>query len=119
MALTITKITGIGGNPPTSIQVEGTVSGCEEVYVTVSCSTDPIVPIGIPVGGLRPWSVTYTNTKGCGCGDSVTASASCVLGMPGGATLTTTLPLNCDPPCCDEVTIDIDTQPLPCYSGAG
>ncbi len=59
MAVTITKISGIGGNPPTGIQVEGTASGCEKVYVTVSCSTDPVVPIDIPTGAtIRGRSLT-------------------------------------------------------------
>ncbi len=119
MALTITKITGIG-NPPTAIQVEGTVSGCEKVYVTVSCSTDPVVAIDIPTGGSHPWSITYKNNLGCDCGAQVTASASCVSGLPAGATLTKTLPLTCDPPgCCDEVTITVDTEPLPCFRAGG
>ena len=119
MAVTITKISGIGGNPPTGIQVEGTASGCEKVYVTVSCSTDPVVPIDIPTGGNHPWSVTYKNSMGCSCGDLVTASASCTLGFPAGDTKTVTLPLNCDPPCCDEVTIAIDTRLLPCIPEGG
>jgi len=69
MPLTITKVTGIGisGSPPTPalIQVEGTVSGCETVYVTVSCSDEPVEPgIQILTGGVQPWSIAYKNTAG-------------------------------------------------------
>src|ERR1041385_1426025 len=119
MAVTIDKITGIGGSPPTHVHVEGTATGCEIVYVTVSCSNDPVAPINVPSGATEPWSVTYNNTNGCRCGDLVTASASCTLGFPAGDTQTVTLALDCDPPCCDEVTVDIDTDPLPCLPVGG
>src|SRR3990172_8202208 len=111
MALTITKITGIGGNPPTAIQVEGTVSGCEKVYVTVSCTTEPVVPIDILTGGTSLWSITYKNNNRCLCGAQVTVSASCVLGMPAGDTQTVNLPLICD--ACPTLTITAD-PPGPC-----
>lgn len=114
MPVTITKISGIGGNPPAFIQVEGTVSGCEKVYVTVSCSTDPIVPINIPSAGTHPWSKTFKNSNTCGCGTSVTASASCILGFPAADTQTVTLPLNCDD--CPTATITV-TQDATCVNG--
>ncbi len=113
MAVTITKVTGIGGNPPTHIQIEGTVSGCEKVYVTVNCTTDAVVPIDIH-GGTHTWSITYKNDKGCGCGTPVIVSASCVLGMPAGDTLTITLPLICDN--CPTLIVTAD-PPGPCVNG--
>ena len=119
MSVTITSVTGIGGNPPTSIQIEGFSSGCEKVYVTVSCCTEPVVPINVPGGVNQPWSITYKNNAGWGCGDTVTVSASCVLGFPSSDTQTITLPLTCATPCCDEVALSIDTQPLPCAASGG
>ena len=117
MAITITKVTGTGAtgsNPPTGLTIEGTVSGCEKVYVTVNCTTQPIVPIDIPSGGTQTWSVTYKNDKGCGCGTDVTVSASCVLGMPAVDTVTVTLPIICDT--CPTLTITAD-PPGPCVNG--
>lgn len=118
MAIRITKITGIGGNPPTHIEVEGIVTDCDQVYVTVSCTDEPVSFIATPTGG--PWSITYKNDHGCGCGELVTASASCLPSMVEATSLT--LPITCDPPppeCCDRVTIAIDTQPLPCIPAGG
>ena len=67
MAVTITRITGIGGSPPAQIRVEGTVSGCEYVQVMSSCSSNP-AQIPIQTGGLNQWSVDIPNDKGCPCG---------------------------------------------------
>lgn len=96
MALTIkTPITGIGGNPPTHIRVEGTVSGCEILHVLTSCNTNAIL-VPIPTGGQNQWSIDVPNDNNCGCGTLVKVNAFCGLGAPGDQIVITTLPLICD-----------------------
>ena len=89
MSITITKVTGIGGNPPTQIQIEGTISNCENGFVAISeCSSQTVVPIDFNTAtpipgspGTRSWSLIYTNDRGCHCGDEIKVAASCTLGM--------------------------------------
>ena len=117
MEVTITKITGIGGDPPTQITVDGTVTDCDQVYVTLSCF-DGVRSIATPTGGS--WSITFKNQQRCACGALVTASASCLDSMAEATTVS--LPVTCEPPppeCCKEVTIAIDTTPLPCIPAGG
>jgi hypothetical protein len=127
MTVKITKITGIGGNPPQYIRVEGEVDGCEALKVTTGC-TQGVWLCPISVGGHSPWSLEVPNDSNCSCGSSVDVWAVCSLGAPADAKIKATLsPTNltliCDPPppagCCDEVTITIDTKPLPCYPVKG
>ena len=120
MALTINpSIKGIGGNPPTHIRVEGTVTGCEVLHVLTSCNSNVIL-VPIPTGGGNQWSIDVPNDKGCGCGTLVKVTAYCGLGEPSDQKVSTPLILICDPPdCCDEVTIAIDTQPIPCFPNGG
>lgn len=118
MAITLTKVTGIG-SPPTQLLIEGTVSGCETVYVTSSC-TKPL-PSGNGyqatltglAGASQPWSVLLSNDKRCDCGMQVIVSASCLLGMPAGSTITF-LPTTIV--CCPTLTITAD-PPGPCVNG--
>lgn len=112
MAVVVTKVTGIGGSPPAQLLVEGTVTNCEKVYVSITCATDPALPLDVqglpfdPVTQERLWSFVFPNDKGCLCGGNVKVHASCVLGMPDASTTTFDLPIICSPPgCCDEVMI--------------
>ena len=95
MALTITSISGTGGNPPTHIIVTGTVTGCEQLHVMCSC-TNTVMPVPIPTGGANNWSISLPNDKNCPCGAQVTVTAYCGIGAPGDAKATVTLTLNCD-----------------------
>ncbi|MCM3872024.1 MAG: PKD domain-containing protein [Pyrinomonadaceae bacterium] len=118
MPIKITKITGIGGNPPTHITVDGTVTNCDEVYVKVTCTDEEVKLIKTPKGG--PWSATFSNDRGCGCGESASASAACSRNMAGA--VKETMLIACDPPppvCCDRLSISIDTNPLPCIPTGG
>src|SRR5215216_608916 len=125
MGITITKVTGIGGNPPTQILIEGTISSCEFGFVTIStCSTQRVIPIDFttlrsdPLNpGTRLWELIYRNDLGCSCGAKVKVEVSCSLGMPSGDTETIEWILDCG--CCEEVTVDLDTQPLPCEPVGG
>lgn len=103
MPVQITSVTGINvvGNVPQSILVEGTVSGCETLYVTSSCTT-AAVSIGIPTGANQTWSVTLPNNNQCPCGTQVKVSVSCISGMPAGDTQTFGFALQCDT-CCTVV----------------
>lgn len=76
MAVTITRITGSGGNPPTAITVEGTATGCERVRVRCSCwATDQ--PVNVQNG---QWAATAPNSGACACGARVEVSVTCDIG---------------------------------------
>ncbi|MBI3574989.1 MAG: hypothetical protein HY083_04985 [Gammaproteobacteria bacterium] len=113
MAVIITKITGIGGNPPTHIRVEGTVTGCEMLDVESSCSTIRM-PVGIPSGGFNQWLIDLPNSRNCACGASVQVTAYCNLGAPNAAIVKATLGLLCE--ICPTVIITAD-PPGPCVNG--
>jgi hypothetical protein len=118
MPITISSINGLGGDPPTQIAVKGTVSGCDVLFVTMSCSAEGVRQVDIRRGGV--WSVTFNNDKGCACGSPVTVVASCHAGMTD--QVEEALVLSCDPPpprCCDSVTVAVDTAPLPCVGEGG
>ncbi len=76
MAVTITDVKGLGGNPPASIQVSGTSTSCEKVRVSCSC-WDKDVEVSVVNGN---WSVTQANVKGCACGANIVVNAVCTLG---------------------------------------
>jgi hypothetical protein len=119
MTIKINKITGIGGNPPTHITVEGTVTDCDRVYGTVICSDEGVKFYDTPTGGR--WSLSFRNDRGCACGEPVEASASCLSNMAEATNRTEKL--ICEPPpppeCCDKVAITVDTKPLPCIPTGG
>ena len=60
--VTITSIVGRGGNPPTSVLVEGTSDGCACVNVRVECGSLVNSEVVQPVGGQ--WSVEITSDRG-------------------------------------------------------
>jgi len=100
MAITITRVTGLGGNPPTSIRVEGTSSGCEKVLVRTTCSSkDAEVPV---VSGQ--WGAILDNVKNCSCGTDIEVTAVCTLGANAGDTVKFPLP------CGDCPTVSISTS---------
>jgi hypothetical protein len=90
MPITITGVTGLGGSPPTDLLVSGTVSGCEEVVVTTTCSANP-VKVAIPSGAQNVWSAVLPNDKQCPCGAKVDVTAACASGAPDSATETFTI----------------------------
>ena len=81
--VTITSLTPVNvvGGVPGGFTVEGTVTGCEILYVTSSCSDKP-AEYEPPTGATHTWSVHLDNGKGCVCGQPITVTASCVLGFP-------------------------------------
>jgi len=81
MPITITGVVGLGGSPPTSLLVSGTVETCERVEVVTSCSAAPVT-VEIATGGLNTWNVVLPNDKQCPCGATVDVSARCTLGAP-------------------------------------
>ncbi len=115
MAVTITKITRVGGNPPTHFSVEGTVTGCETLHVGSNC-TNQMMPVPIPSGGINTWKVDLPNDK-CDCGSTVvptvTVTAYCGLGTPSQTSASISLPV-CDN--CPTLTITAD-PPGQCVNG--
>lgn len=79
MPITITAVTGLGGSPPTSLLVSGTVETCERVVVETSCSAAPVT-VDIPTGGLNTWNAVLPNDKQCPCGATVDVRATCTSG---------------------------------------
>jgi hypothetical protein len=79
MPITITGVTGLGGSPPTSLLVSGTVATCESVVVTTSCSAAPVT-VAIPTGGPNTWNAVLPNDKQCPCGATVEVTATCAIG---------------------------------------
>jgi hypothetical protein len=79
MPISITAVTGLGGSPPTSLLVSGTVETCERVVVKTSCSAAPVT-VEIPTGGPNVWNAVLPNDKGCPCGTTIKVSATCTLG---------------------------------------
>jgi hypothetical protein len=90
MPITITGVTGLGGSPPTDLLVSGTVTTCEEVIVTTSCSAQP-VKVAIPTGGPNTWSAVLPNDKQCPCGAKVDVTATCAIGAKDSAKGTFTI----------------------------
>lgn len=129
MPVTITSVSGMGGNPPVTIQITGTVEGCEDLEIRCSCTQNSSV-LAIPAGAAGSWSTTVPNDNGCSCGQTVTVSATCVKGRPDSSGAVQ-LPLECCPTAvlhtaevgdCDAagkrpVTLDIEFSfPLPAGS---
>ena len=113
MSVTITKITRIGGNPPTHFSVEGTVSGCETLHLGSSC-TKQNMQVSIPTGGSNTWGpINLPNDKNCGCGANVTFIAYCGLGTPSETSSSITVSV-CDT--CPTLTVTADS-PGPCVNG--
>ena len=79
MPISITSVTGLGGSPPTSLLVSGTVTTCEQVVVKTSCSAAPVT-VAIPTGGPNVWNAVLPNDKQCPCGATIDISASCAIG---------------------------------------
>jgi len=77
--ISITGVTGLGGSPPTSLLVSGTVGTCEQVVVTTSCSAAPVT-VPIPSGGPNAWNAVLPNDKQCPCGATVEVTATCAIG---------------------------------------
>ena len=90
MPITITGVTGLGGSPPTSLLVSGTVATCESVVVTTSCSANP-VKVAIPTGGPNTWNAVLPNDKQCPCGATVEVTATCEVGKKDSAKGTFTI----------------------------
>ena len=115
MAVTITRVTKIGGNPPTHFTVEGTVTGCETLQVGSTC-TNHMMPVPIPTGGYNTWKIDLPNDT-CDCGSTVatmvTITAYCGLGTPGETSAWITLPV-CDT--CPTLNITAD-PPGQCVNG--
>lgn len=80
MAITITSVSGTGGDPPTLIVVSGTVDTCEAVEVVTSCSRAPVT-VDIATGGFESWQATLPNDLGCPCGSEIKVSARCTIGQ--------------------------------------
>jgi hypothetical protein len=85
MPISITSVTGLGGSPPTSLLVSGTVETCEQVIVTTSCSAAPVT-VAIPTGGPNAWNAVLPNDKQCPCGATVEVTATCAIGKKDTAT---------------------------------
>ncbi len=98
MTIAITSVTGVGGSPPTSLVVSGTVSTCEQVEVTTSCSASPVI-VAIPTGGPNVWDAVLPNDKRCPCGHTVEVAARCTIGeqdaVRGTFTIVCTAPGSC------------------------
>ena len=110
MTVTITSVSGSGGNPPTSISVAGTMTNCENVSVKSSCSHTVVRAHG----PNKPWSVDLPNDAGCQCGDEITVTVWCGLGMPSADQATLTVALPCD----DCPSIKLNADPAgPCVNG--
>jgi hypothetical protein len=90
MPITITGVTGLGGSPPTSLLVSGTVDTCESVDVTTSCSAAPVT-VPIPTGGPNTWNAVLPNDKQCPCGATVDVTATCTIGKKDSAKGTFTI----------------------------
>lgn len=108
MAITITSVTPVGGNPPTHVRVGGMKTGCESVIVWVSCAIPP-TPTGLgtttPQGPDGPWWVDVPTQ--CTCGSQIKVWADCAagLGRPSPTSATVTLTLVCDD-CCPSVAMN-------------
>ena len=90
MPISITGVTGLGGSPPTSLLVSGTVGTCEQVVVTTSCSAAPVT-VPIPTGGPNAWNAVLPNDKQCPCGAKVDVTATCAIGQKDSAKGTFTI----------------------------
>lgn len=90
MPISITSVTGLGGSPPTSLLVSGTVTTCEQVVVKTSCSAAPVT-VAIPTGGPNVWNAVLPNDKQCPCGVTIDISASCAIGAKDTASGTFTI----------------------------
>jgi len=101
MPITITGVTGLGGSPPTSLLVTGTVTTCESVEVTTSCSASP-VKVAIPTGGPNVWSAVLPNDKQCPCGAKVDVTATCTSGAKDTAKSTFTIVCSTPGTCFDN-----------------
>ena len=92
----------------TSIQVTGTVSGCNQVEVTIQCLGTKVVRPATITGGTS-WSVVFNSTDinqaVCNCGRGIQVIARCA-NDPACPPVSTNIPqLNCSD-CCD---VDIQT----------
>ena len=110
MTVTITSVSGSGGNPPTSISVVGTMTNCENVSVKSSCSHTVVTAHG----PNKPWSVDLPNDAGCHCGDDITVTVWCGLGTPSADQAVLKVALPCD----DCPSIKLSADPAgPCVNG--
>lgn len=80
--LTITSVTGTGSGTPTTITVAGTAADCDEVRVTLVCTTGLQITRNAPAAG-GAWTVTFTAADGlaaagCRCRGDFRVVAECV-----------------------------------------
>jgi hypothetical protein len=110
MPISITGVTGLGGSPPTSLLVSGTVMTCESVVVTTSCSAAPVT-VAIPSGGPNLWSAVLPNDKQCPCGAKIDVTATCAVGAKDSAKGTFTIVCATPGSCFDnpDDIVDSDT----------
>ena len=80
MALSIISVKGVGGTPPAILQITITVTSCETVRVTTSCSS--VFQDFDASGQTNPgtWIINMPNDTHCGCGTDVKVTAKCING---------------------------------------
>jgi hypothetical protein len=101
MPISITSVTGLGGSPPTSLLVSGTVTTCEQVVVKTPCSAAPVT-VAIPTGGPNVWNVILPNDKQCPCGTTIEVTASCTIGKQDTTSGTFTIVCSAPGTCFDD-----------------
>lgn len=76
MPVTIDPVLGLGGNPPHTLRVSGTVSGCETLTIESSCTA----------GGRRSlqisgntWGIDLPNDYRCRCGTPIIITVYCLV----------------------------------------
>jgi hypothetical protein len=114
MAVAITSVALVGGNPPTQVQIVGTYGACEKIDVWISCNhAKPGRPL-ISYNGASPFTIDVALPKTCSCGDIVWVWVDChqSLGAPSQAAASTSLTFDCD--CCPNVSI---AAPVVSYAG--
>jgi hypothetical protein len=102
-SIVISSVSGTKvGATLTSIQVTGTVVGCNQVNVTIRCGGTPVTHPATITGGN--WSVTFNSadiaTALCQCNQNIIVSAQCAGTPPPCSAAPQTLVLECKP-CCD------------------
>lgn len=78
MAIEITSVTGLNGDPPTVIHIAGSVSGCKRFTVKTSCSDRQKTVEVTQDQGETDWSVDMPNDKGCPCNKDIVITAQCL-----------------------------------------
>jgi hypothetical protein len=120
MSVTIGNVTSIGGDPPTSIIVVGTASGCECVEVQITCGppNQTVTSQAVPCSTVRTgtWTAVFSNTF-CRCADQIRVDASCARGQGTGSDSKAFANLNCPPP--TTTTTTTPTTPTTPTTGTG